>query len=181
VPYRDQDARRACERRSYRKHRDAKLARTRAYWEANKEKYREWNRAWQQDPTNSDSIRATKKRFYARHKDAVSQKHREWLADPENLELKRAITRRHGRRGWAPGEHERAEASRQAVSRCACCGSASPRRKTGWVADHNHETGKFRAHICHPCNIRIGYSEKYGLELSPAESVYLALHDGQAN
>src|SRR5262249_2099587 len=55
--------------------------------------------------------------------------------------------------GWAVGEHEKAEAARVGVTACACCGSPDPRNKKGWVADHDHATGTFRAYLCHPCNI----------------------------
>ncbi len=66
-------------------------------------------------------------------------------------------------KGRAPGEHERAEAKRPYVTICACCGSPDPRTALGWHADHNHQTGIFRAHLCQPCNLMLGYFEKYDL------------------
>ena len=41
-------------------------------------------------------------------------------------------------------------------------------------ADHDHKTGKFRAHIYHPCNIALSHVEKYGLERGPQINLYLS-------
>jgi hypothetical protein len=41
-------------------------------------------------------------------------------------------------------------------SRCACCGSLSPRHKMGWHTDHDHETGTVRGILCNYCNVTIG-------------------------
>lgn len=80
------------------------------------------------------------------------------------------------RGGWAPGESERAERLKVFITACACCGSSSPRYVNGWSADHDHETGLFRGFLCMPCNIRIGYGEKYSLGFSELELCYLNLH-----
>ena len=84
---------------------------------------------------------------------------------PYGLAINRASSRKANRLrdGWAHGEHEKAEAAEPFVTKCACCGSVDPRRKSGWVADHNRKTGMFRAHVCHPCNLILGYAERYGL------------------
>ena len=79
---------------------------------------------------------------------------------------KRSNTRKYRRKldGWAPGEHEKAEAALAAgIDKCSCCSSIDARSKHGWIADHNHATGTFRAYVCHPCNVIIGYAERYGL------------------
>lgn len=86
----------------------------------------------------------------------------------------KASGRRSARRGWAPGEHERAEMERKFITGCACCGSPDSRHQSGWAADHDHVSGLFRGYLCHPCNVRIGFAEKYNLGFSPEEKIYLA-------
>jgi hypothetical protein len=95
-----------------------------------------------------------------------------------NPERSRGQRRKYQRRksGWAPGQHEIAEAVRAHVTACACCASSEARSKHGWVADHDHETGRFRAYLCHPCNITVGLVEKHGLDMSPSVAAYLARH-----
>lgn len=41
--------------------------------------------------------------------------------------------------------------------RCDLCGSADPKRKSGFVLDHCHKTGKIRGVLCHGCNIGLGH------------------------
>ena len=47
----------------------------------------------------------------------------------------------------------------QQNGRCAICNTDSPggRHKKSLYVDHNHETGKFRALLCHNCNAGIGH------------------------
>ena len=78
--------------------------------------------------------------------------------------------------GWAPGEPEKAEELRPFVTTCACCGSNSPRSRMGWAADHDHKTGLFRGFLCVPCNIHLGYAEKYNLGFTELEAKYLNNH-----
>ena len=39
---------------------------------------------------------------------------------------------------------------------CALCTSKDPKRKQGFVVDHDHQTGRIRGLLCHPCNIALG-------------------------
>jgi len=76
--------------------------------------------------------------------------------------------------GWADGEHEKAEKALPSVRLCACCDSAEPRTRHGWVADHDHVTGLFRGHTCHPCNVIIGWHERHPqIERSNQVRLYL--------
>jgi len=65
-------------------------------------------------------------------------------------------------RGMSREQAEAAEQAREIATHCACCGSVSPRSVKGWHADHDHETGRFRAIVCHPCNAYIGVVETHG-------------------
>jgi hypothetical protein len=93
----------------------------------------------------------------------------------KNPELNQSRKVRYERlfKGWLPGEHEKAEAARTFVTECACCLSKSPRNKKGWCADHDAKTGLFRAYLCHPCNIILGFVEKYAMLMSDPMSRYI--------
>ena len=58
------------------------------------------------------------------------------------------------RYGITPDEYH--EMLEEQLSCCGCCGSPDPRRKAGFVIDHDHNTGKIRGLLCHNCNIGIG-------------------------
>lgn len=58
------------------------------------------------------------------------------------------------RYGISPQEYE--ELLDEQLNCCACCGSPDPKRKAGFVIDHDHETGFIRGLLCHNCNIGIG-------------------------
>lgn len=62
---------------------------------------------------------------------------------------------------------EKYEAMREAQgNRCAICLSEEPGRTSGkwkaghWHVDHDHETGRVRALLCHADNVRIGALER---------------------
>ena len=45
---------------------------------------------------------------------------------------------------------------------CAACGSTEHKSfrnlgESGWCADHDHVTKKFRGVLCNPCNLALGY------------------------
>ena len=90
-----------------------------------------------------------------------------------NRERARRSTRKHWRKDWKPGEHEKAEAALSVASKCESCGSTDPRHKRGWNADHDHKTGLFRGIVCHPCNIAISHVEKFGLDRGEQIASYL--------
>jgi len=58
------------------------------------------------------------------------------------------------RYGMSPEEYE--ELLEEQLNCCACCGSSNPQRKSGFVIDHDHNTGLVRGLLCHNCNIGIG-------------------------
>ena len=58
------------------------------------------------------------------------------------------------RYGITPDEY--VEMLEEQLHTCACCGSSNPKRKAGFVIDHDHATGQIRGLLCHSCNIGIG-------------------------
>ncbi len=94
-----------------------------------------------------------------------------YLAHPDKLRQKARL-----KLGWAKGESERAESMLANTTECACCKSTNPRHARGWQADHDHNTGLFRSFLCHPCNIRLGFAEKFNLSMSDIEVAYLNQH-----
>lgn len=122
--------------------------------------------------------RAAWRAKYQKNRERMLAAGRRWRA--KNLDYHKSVLRYHARKksGWAEGEHERAEADRPNVTHCACCGSASPGTVRGWQADHSHETGRYRAYVCQPCNLAIGFYENLGTKVA----AYLArFSDGETN
>jgi len=70
------------------------------------------------------------------------------------------------RYGIKPEEYE--ELLDEQQFKCACCGSSDPKRKAGFVIDHDHDTGAVRGLLCHNCNIGIGMlgDSVFGLQLA---------------
>lgn len=58
------------------------------------------------------------------------------------------------RYGITPEEYT--EMLEEQLHKCACCGSSNPKRRAGFVIDHDHATGLVRGLLCHSCNIGIG-------------------------
>lgn len=79
--------------------------------------------------------------------------------------------------GFTPDAASKAVALRPCITNCACCGSADPRHKHGWLADHDHLTGEFRGFVCHPCNIALGMMELHDIHPDTLRD-YLKKNDG---
>jgi hypothetical protein len=60
---------------------------------------------------------------------------------------------------------------------CALCKSKDPKRKQGFVVDHDHDTGRIRGLLCHPCNIALGMLGDNVSGLQKAISYLEAKHD----
>lgn len=87
-------------------------------------------------------------------------------------------TKRRTSLGWWPGEAERAERQRAHITHCEICGSKDYHNDRGWFADHDRIRGRFRGFLCHPCNIRLGFAERFGIPLSDDEAAYIKRHGG---
>ena len=115
--------------------------------------------------------RAFSRKSYHKNPEKYKENAKEWKR--KNRERARISGRKGGRTDWLPGEHERAEQRLLTVTNCGVCKGEDPRHVRGWSADHNHETGKFRGMVCHPCNMAISHVEKYGLDRGIQISAYL--------
>lgn len=106
------------------------------------------------------------KTYYLANREKLIARARDWaLANPErrreiarqsrlkHVNRSREANRKKMRKGWLPGEHERAEACRPVAGyRCPICGGHKP----DWVADHHAASGLFREWLCRPCNMALG-------------------------
>jgi hypothetical protein len=84
----------------------------------------------------------------SRCKQCLSAYQKSWYQE------KGGMYHRVSRYGITPDEYH--EMLEEQLSCCGCCGSPDPRRKAGFVIDHDHNTGKIRGLLCHNCNIGIG-------------------------
>lgn len=128
---------------------DKKRATYRAWYEKNREQRKAYARAYRAThPKDRARENEMQRRRRAANPEQVRAQRREGMrrVRAANPELYRA----HGRRanGLPP-------ATRPAPSACELCnrpfGNKTPR------LDHSHQTGKFRAWLCHNCNTGLGH------------------------
>ena len=60
---------------------------------------------------------------------------------------------------------------------CAICFSHTPNSKLDWCVDHDHQSGKVRGILCHPCNTLLGAARDNQTILASAMN-YLGKHNG---
>jgi hypothetical protein len=127
------------------------------------EKQREYGRKY--EAANREKRKAQKRTRRIEHRDYVLRKDR--------------ISGYYRDKTWGPGEPEKAEAARPHVLACAICDRIDPGQRS-WMADHCHESGKFRGFLCQRCNVRIdkhslqdaallGYAEQHYLHASACD------------
>ena len=87
------------------------------------------------------------------------------------IRKKRQAGHRHGRRrrhaevkGHAPPPPEHLCPPRPADGRCEYCGND----QGPLCLDHDHETGKFRGWLCHPCNLSDVLAGTEGIDIAAA-------------
>jgi len=88
---------------------------------------------------------ATSKRAYHKYKHRYKEKIRNY-----NIKKKYGIT---------AVEFDQLFAANGSV--CAICDSGVARSKRGWHVDHCHKSGRVRGILCHVCNTKLGWFEKF--------------------
>jgi len=88
---------------------------------------------------------------YSKNRDAVRARERaKYAADPTIKNHKRY----HDRYGITVAQRDALFEAQG--KKCAICGSADQKSKSGWHTDHDHKTGKVRGILCQPCNLMLG-------------------------
>lgn len=137
----------------YLRRREELLHRSREWRRNNRIRHRAYTKMWAKE--NKEKHNETNRKN--RHKYYSPEKTRDrWL------QWKYAIT-----------SEQYADLLTYQKNRCAVCGSAEPRTKNGWCVDHNHDTGIVRGVLCNPCNVILGFHEKYGIPVAGGFLRYL--------
>lgn len=130
-----------------------------AYYEKNRERILEKNRAYHKK--NRKAI--TDRNRERRHSDPSEmsrrrEQNRRWeAANPDKMRaaIPRTVARARKRQHGVTLEmYEEMLASQG--RRCAICRTDSPGRRTDWHLDHDHETKAIRGLLCSRCNLGIG-------------------------
>lgn len=117
-------------------------ARRKKWAEANPEKNKAAKRRWAE--ANRDYHARKTREYGERHVDRVR-------ANKRRVHLKNYY-------GITPEQYDALLLEQDA--RCSICGTNNPGRKDKhWSIDHDHETGKVRALLCHSCNVGLGHFE----------------------
>lgn len=103
---------------------------------------------WVYSGKNKKHIRPKCKKCWNTHQRQLKkERHKDPVKRQEHLDSKRE--RRMWKYGMGQAEFELMSASQD--DRCAIC-----RSKVKLHVDHDHNTGKVRALLCHPCNTSLG-------------------------
>lgn len=182
MPYKDVEARRASNRRSYEKHKTRWNATFRkTYRDNHKEEHAEYASQYRKD--NKDKINE-----HSRNRRATDPEHRQTLIGygkkwrKENPERQAVSQKKYRLKeyGLTVEEYE-AMAERQHY-RCLVCGEKRPlyridnKSSNGLCIDHDHKTGKVRGLLCDTCNRGIGLL-KDAPHVLRAAADYLEQHD----
>lgn len=118
-------------------------------------------------PKTSEAKRAYQRDYYARNREAIRERRRAYMAEyrEKNRERVRRLGRESRNRRWhlmaygLTDEQYRAMVEAQG-GLCAICGQPETAIRRGAVkplaVDHDHETRKVRALLCHNCNAALG-------------------------
>lgn len=122
---------------------EARAAYQRKWRLANMEKRTAYLHVWHKNNPEKEAMYSRAYRKANPTKRAVSN--RAWLLRTRGLDPIDPIT--HWETVWKEQEYK-----------CKICRATSPGSKSGWQADHDHATGKFRGILCHKCNATLGHA-----------------------
>jgi hypothetical protein len=94
--------------------------------------------------------------YYAKHKELYKARAKAWRAANPRLHAHNALVSKYG---MSMDEYEALLAKQKGV--CAICSNPETRARKGKVyrlhIDHDHQTGRIRALLCHHCNAGLGH------------------------
>jgi|HigsolmetaAR201D_1030396.scaffolds.fasta_scaffold07156_2 Recombination endonuclease VII. len=133
--------------------------RNKRYYERNKEKEIARKLEWKKN--NPEKVSANFKRWRTNNPEKHAENVRRWCeANPERAKenaRRRLLRFRLKQYGLTVEDYERMVAEQG--NACAICRSFEIGRKgRTWLVDHDHQTGKVRGLLCHPCNAAIGFA-----------------------
>jgi hypothetical protein len=143
-------------RRWYAKNRDAHLAKRRATYAANIEKFRQKGR--EQHQKHREVRVAASKAYYWEHREQMQANWKRWQANnKERLKLQKRNYNL--KTAFGITLVQRDELLALQGNKCAICPATSPGTKRDWHTDHCHDTGKVRGILCHACNVSLGHAK----------------------
>lgn len=140
-----------------------------AYYQANKDRFRDATERRRLDPEKAARDRALAAARDRRRRAALTDAE---LAAERERTTERTWAARLARLGLTVADYDRMLAEQG--GRCAICGADRPGAgRTGrWPVDHDHVTGRVRGLLCHPCNRAIGLLRDLP-EVADAVAAYL--------
>lgn len=155
------------------KHRDEQREYQMDYRKRNVEKSRAYKGEWYE--RNKARVLQRRREYYEANKETVAVKTRDWARRNKSKLAVYVWNRRHP--GFSRDQRDRMILAQD--GKCAICTKSLGRTPH---VDHDHQTGKVRAVLCHNCNRGIGFL-KDSPEIVRAALAYLEHHtrEGESN
>jgi hypothetical protein len=129
-------------------------ARSKAHYEANKEKYKAKNKAWRE--ANPERYKAATQKHNAKNRDKMKARSAEWYR--QNKTKAAATARRNKLKRYGITPEQKAAILRRQEHQCPICERFLAESNRPAV-DHSHATGAVRGVLCSRCNAALGLLE----------------------